>query len=155
MWPGSPIIDGRFYELLTTYTLLLEELGMLLHQAEDAAAAGRGVSDLPEVHSTSRAASPVEARLNTSTVPSKVLTPEGEIKRYRVSLMADDEVRAYRTMKNKWRKRLNELVEEAEVDLGKRAPRKGPRDRFGKLKILSAGMRESYPDRESYEEAAS
>ena len=117
-WPGHPLVDGRFRELMEMYVEVLEDLATLLNEAEECAAMGAGA---PEVSVSSNGnASHVEQRLN----------PQGYI--------ADTEVKELRKLKRDWLKLFRELVYNAERDLGKRPHVQGPRDRFGRLRILSS-----------------
>lgn len=117
-WPGSPLVDGRFKELMEEYVLALEELAMRLYEAEDGGARGQGVPELPGL-SNSGNQSHVEQRIN----------PNG--------YMADKEVTELRKMRSDWLKQFRRLVQDAQRDLGQRELLKGPRDRFGRLRILS------------------
>lgn len=118
-WPGHPLIDGRFRELQLECNEALLELAMRLNEAEEAAAMGGGVPELPGVSSGGQH-SPVEQRLN----------PRGKI--------ADKEVRELRKMRDLWLKELRRLVQDYERDLGNRPLLTGPRDRYGRLRILSS-----------------
>ncbi len=117
-WPGSPLVDGRFKELTEDMILALEELAMRLNEAEEAAAIGPGVPEVPGVSSGGNE-SGVEKRIN----------PHG--------YLADKEVRELRKMRSDWLKELRRLVQDYERDLGQRELLKGPRDRYGRLRILS------------------
>lgn len=120
-WPHSPLVDGVFRELLGEYEAALEDLAVRLSFAEEAAAIGSGQSESGMVSGgTSRG---VEVRLQINEFDME---------------MADTEVRELRKLRDKWRKALRVLVRDAQVDLGQRAPLKGPRDKSGRLKILTS-----------------
>jgi hypothetical protein len=118
LWPSSPIVDGRFGDLLSTYFQMLEELGAQLAQAEEAAVRGSGAAEQRSV--TGVPSSPVEGRLG------------------RDGRLADQQVRELRKIRGDWLKRLQTLVHAAQSDLGLRQPIQGPRDRQGRLKILTS-----------------
>ncbi len=117
-WPSSSLVDGRFERLLRAETDALEHLAVRLFEAETEAALARGGSELP-------------SRTGPSSSVEGVLGRDGR--------MWDAECQSLRETREKAFKSLRATVIDLEEDLGLRSKRKGRRDKFGRLAILSSG----------------
>jgi len=117
-WPSSSLVDGRFERLLRAETDELEHLAVRLFEAETEAALARGGSELP-------------SRTGPSSSVEGVLGRDGR--------MWDAECQSLRETREKAFKSLRATVIDLEEDLGLRSKRKGRRDKFGRLAILSSG----------------
>ncbi len=112
------VVDGRFERLLRAETDALEHLAVRLFEAETEAALARGGSELP-------------SRTGPSSSVEGVLGRDGR--------MWDAECQSLRETREKAFKSLRATVIDLEEDLGLRSKRKGRRDKFGRLAILSSG----------------